>query len=208
MNLKKRFGLQQENFRMLHTNPDLQDEMLAKIFSWIPKQPKECVVVCIGTDRSTGDALGPLTGTYLTEMQPKNLTIYGTLKYPVHATNLSDYIQLIGEAHQQSFIIAIDAGLGKSGSVGYLIAGKGSIKPGAALNKPLPPVGDVHITGVVNVGGFMEASVLQNTRLSIVSDMAHKTADLLSGFDRQLSREKFSPSLGLKSNKKGTLHYM
>ncbi|MFC2948754.1 spore protease YyaC [Virgibacillus sediminis] len=208
MNLKKRFGMQQETFRMLHTNPGLQDSMLQRIFSWLPDLPKEFVVVCIGTDRSTGDALGPLTGTYLTDMRPKHLTIYGTLKYPVHATNLNDYIKLIEEAHRQSFIIAIDACLGKSGSIGHLIAARGPVKPGAALNKPLPPIGDMHITGVVNVGGFMEASVLQNTRLSLVADMAEKTAELLSALDRQLTWENSSPSVVLKNKKRGTLNYM
>lgn len=39
---------------------------------------------------------------------------------------------------------------------------------GAGVNKQLPPVGDIHLTGIVNVGGFMEYFVLQNTRLSLV----------------------------------------
>ncbi|MNN53765.1 hypothetical protein D3C81_1685430 [compost metagenome] len=30
----------------------------------------------------------------------------------------------------------------------------------------------MHITGIVNVGGFMEYLVLQNTRLSLVMNMA------------------------------------
>ncbi|MFY9218842.1 MAG: DUF1256 domain-containing protein, partial [Tepidanaerobacteraceae bacterium] len=47
----------------------------------------------------------------------------------------------------------------------------GSLKPGAGVNKKLPPVGNFHITGVVNVGGFMEYLVLQNTRLFTVMKM-------------------------------------
>ena len=50
--------------------------------------------------------------------------------------------------------------------------GMGSLQPGAGVNKRLPQVGDVYITGIVNVGGFMEYFVLQNTRLSLVTKMA------------------------------------
>ena len=51
-------------------------------------------------------------------------------------------------------------------------AGVVVIKPGAGVKKNLPPVGDMHITGIVNLGGFMEYIVLQNTRLSLVMNMA------------------------------------
>jgi putative sporulation protein YyaC len=40
------------------------------------------------------------------------------------------------------------------------------------VNKSLPEVGNIHITGIVNVSGFMEYFVLQNTRLSLVMNMA------------------------------------
>ncbi|MGH2168427.1 DUF1256 domain-containing protein, partial [Enterococcus faecalis] len=40
------------------------------------------------------------------------------------------------------------------------------------VKKDLPPVGDIHITGIVNISGFMEFTVLQNTRLNLVLKMA------------------------------------
>ncbi|MDU5948577.1 MAG: spore protease YyaC, partial [Paenibacillus macerans] len=49
---------------------------------------------------------------------------------------------------------------------------QGPLRPGAGVNKELPPVGDIHLTGIVNVGGFMEYFVLQNTRLSLVMRLA------------------------------------
>ena len=36
------------------------------------------------------------------------------------------------------------------------------------------------ISGIVNVGGFMEYVVLQNTRLSLVMNMANKIAQVLN----------------------------
>lgn len=143
------------------------------------EQGKEIVIVCIGTDRSTGDALGPLTGSKLRTLHlyPH---VYGTLDEPVHATNLSETIQQISASFTQPFIIAVDACLGKLENVGCISLGRGSLKPGAAVNKILPAVGDVYVTGIVNVGGFMEHMVLQSTRLSLVIKMADAIAHSLA----------------------------
>lgn len=192
MNLKKKFGNFNENFRILHDDPSVYKVMSEKIISWLPDIPREYVVICVGTDRSTGDSLGPLTGSFLKEKKPRHMTIYGTLHNPVHATNLIETIETIELHHRNPYIIAIDACLGKSSSIGHLIASKGPLKPGAALNKPLPEVGNMHITAVVNIGGYMEYSVLQNTRLSIVMDMAHKIANVLEVVDHRL---KFNYSI-------------
>lgn len=195
MNLKKHFKSKNKPLRILHTDQYVDKIVSDKLISWLPKFPKEYVVVCVGTDRSTGDALGPLTGTLLSETKPKHMTIYGTLHEPVHATNLYDYLEMINERHHNPFIIAVDACLGKSSSVGYIIADKGPLKPGAALNKTLPELGDIHITGVVNVSGFMEYSVLQNTRLSIIKDMASSLASILSVIDTQLTYHRSNPAV-------------
>lgn len=39
---------------------------------------------CIGTDRSTGDALGPLTGSLLTGLPSFPFEVVGTLEKPLH----------------------------------------------------------------------------------------------------------------------------
>ena len=44
---------------------------------------KTVVFLCIGTDRATGDALGPLVGSYLLKNGLEN--VYGTVDEPVHA---------------------------------------------------------------------------------------------------------------------------
>lgn len=140
---------------------------------------RDLIFICIGTDRSTGDALGPLTGSKL-----KNLRlpyqIYGTLDAPVHATNLQEHLSLVQKSYGKPFIIAIDACLGQMDNVGYLSYGRGSVKPGTAVKKDLPAVGDAYITGIVNVSGFMEHMVLQSTRLNLVMKMADTIAGAIS----------------------------
>lgn len=139
----------------------------------------DLVILCIGTDRSTGDSLGPLTGTKLRSYNPYPY-IYGTLDEPVHASNLHDNIQFIHTRFDNPFIIAVDACLGRLESVGCISLGRGSLKPGAAVNKDLPAVGNAYVTGIVNVSGFMEHLVLQSTRLSLVMKMADTIAHAFS----------------------------
>ncbi|OPJ57174.1 spore protease YyaC [Alkalithermobacter paradoxus] len=135
---------------------------------------KDIVIVCIGTDRCTGDSLGPLTG-YKLENKLKtfrNTYLYGTLNHPVHAKNLKETLDLIRKTHKYPFIIAIDACLGNKNKIGNIKISDGPLKPGAGVHKDLPPVGNINILGIVNLCGFMELMVLQSTRLSLVMKMS------------------------------------
>lgn len=158
-----------------------QDPLAIEKFSWdltykllkLNKQAnRPIVLVCIGTDRSTGDCLGPLVGSKLSEVEQEFFQVYGTLDQPVHAANLEEKLQEIVAIYRNPLIIAVDACLGRLENVGTVNIGIGALKPGAAVNKSLPEVGDIHITGIVNVGGFMEYMVLQNTRLNLVMKLA------------------------------------
>lgn len=153
-------------------------DKLSDLFSTSHQRP--AIILCIGTDRSTGDSLGPLTGTYLSQLFLPQLTVMGTLDQPVHATNLNENLNYIKASYNNPYIIAIDASLGKMDSVGHITLANGPLKPGAGVHKDLPLVGEAHLTGIVNVGGFMEYMVLQNTRLNLVWKMAEAMTDVLS----------------------------
>jgi len=112
--------------------------------------------------------------------------ILGTIDQPVHAVNLEEALLNLGTLTPEPFIVAIDACLGRSESVGYISLKEGPLQPGTGVNKTLPPVGDLHIVGIVNVGGFMEYLVLQNTRLSLVMRMAEIIAGGLTDGVRSL----------------------
>jgi putative sporulation protein YyaC len=125
------------------------------------------VFVCIGTDKNTGDSLGPLVGTLLESRGYTN--IVGTLNNPCHAVNLSERISQIPK---DKIIIAIDACLGREDSVGTYSVYNGPIKPGSAVGKNLQEIGEYSILGVVNIGGLLESFVLQNTKPTVVINMA------------------------------------
>lgn len=140
------------------------------------------LILCIGTDRSTGDCLGPLVGSKLSSLDilPPGVRILGTLDDPVHAGNLDDFVQMLQQEKTPSYVFALDACLGRSENVGYISIKDGPLRPGTGVNKNLAEVGAAHLVGVVNVGGFMEYFVLQNTRLSLVMRMADLIGDSIA----------------------------
>jgi putative sporulation protein YyaC len=127
--------------------------------------------VCIGTDRSTGDALGPLVGSLLQEAGYPH--VIGTLEQPCDASNLP--IRL-AEIPAGATVIAIDAGLGQPGSVGLFQVSNQPLVPGKSVGKSLPAVGDYAIAAFVNADGPRQISILQSTSLYRVMEMAKQLA--------------------------------
>lgn len=158
-----------------YLDDDASDSIAAEIRRYLPASydtDRQLIIVCIGTDRSTGDALGPLVGTQLEKTNLPGAIIYGTLDRPIHAVNLADTMKEIRTLYPDWFTIAIDACLGRQKNVGNICISEGPLLPGAGVNKNLEAVGQMNITGLVNVSGFMEYSVLQSTRLSLVIHLA------------------------------------
>lgn len=151
--------------------------------SILPRDNVTHVIACIGTDRSTGDSLGPLTGSLLKRRHLQKLQVYGTLHQPLHALNLADYLKEINDTYENPFIIAVDASLGSHRSIGQIYSGHGPLKPGSALQKELPEIGHAHVSATVNLNSDMNYTILQNTRLSIVYDMANVIAQAFYRID-------------------------
>jgi len=161
-----------------YQDPKGQQDLLQRLTALI-KMHREVVIVCIGTDRVSGDSLGPLVGTFLTE-EYHQAKVYGTLKDPVHAKNLEEAITKIKKNHPHAYIIAVDACLGKVSSIENIMLVEKPLKPGAGVNKNLPEVGDINIQGIVNMSGFVPHLLIQNTRLYTVFNMARIIAGTLA----------------------------
>ncbi|MBM7609494.1 putative sporulation protein YyaC [Lysinibacillus composti] len=157
----------------------------------IPFDHEHLIFCCIGTDRSTGDALGPLTGSFLKSYHSFPFDVIGTLEDPLHAVNLPSTVEKIQQLPTTPYVVAIDACLGSEKNIGHILVHEGPLLPGKAVKKELPPIGDISIKGVVNVGGFMEMLVLQNTRLNVTYSMSNKIARaLLLAHQRHLLKVK------------------
>ena len=76
-----------------------------------------------------------------------------------------NHINHVNKKFDNPYIIAVDACLGHLQNIGKVFIQDKPLKPGSAVNKDLPLVGDLSITGIVNISGSLEFMVLQNTRL-------------------------------------------
>ncbi|WP_246320292.1 spore protease YyaC [Paenibacillus qinlingensis] len=132
-------------------------------------EPSRLAFVCIGTDRSTGDSLGPIVGSKLAELGYPH--VIGTLAEPCDATNLAIRLQ---EIPPDVVVIAIDACLGRKLSVGLYQLSNQPLAPGKSVGKVLPPIGHYTIAAIVNVDGPRQYNVLQTTSLYHVMRMAEE----------------------------------
>ncbi len=126
---------------------DILTYALASLFD---KQETEPYLICIGSDHHLLDCFGPLTGTMIRQTVPNSL-VYGSLEQPLHAQNLVRELKEIKRINNGKIEIAIDASVGDEEEIGFIQLRKGSLLPGRAFAKKLPPVGEYSITGVVDV---------------------------------------------------------
>ncbi|MFA9424507.1 MAG: spore protease YyaC [Sedimentibacter sp.] len=147
-----------------------------KIGNYLAEHMKDnFALVCIGTDKCIIDSLGPLVGTLLLK-ENFNGDIYGTLNNPVHAMNINEYIKTLKKKNYDK-IIAIDACLSNKKNQGIIEIREGPITPGKGIGKFLPEIGDVSIIGVVDTSEKEFHDLVQDTRLSIIYEMAEIICD-------------------------------
>lgn len=128
---------------------------------------------CIGTDRSTGDALGPLVGQRLLKLGFDPEGVVGTLETPLHALNLASRMRPLIDHPARPLVVAVDAALGSTASVGSVVLRRGGLRPGQGVGKDLPAVGELSLTATVNVqAGALDMQILQSTRLFLVQELA------------------------------------
>ncbi len=159
---------------------------------------RDIILICIGSDRATGDCLGPIVGHKLTTQENKKsgyIRLYGTLENPVHAKNLERTMKFIQLYYPDALVIAIDASLGVIEHVGYVTLGEGHLCPGVGVDKKLPTVGDIFITGIVNISGFSSQTLLQTTHLNLVMKLADFISSGLTGCLQQIQPSQFRSPL-------------
>ena len=127
---------------------------------------RDAIFVCIGTDRCTGDSLGPLVGTMLSKYDLGDHIVYGTIKHPVHALTIEKTVAEIQEKYKDRQVIAIDAASGLFS--GYMRVKDEPILPGLGVGKTLPAIGDYSIVATT----CTKNENILYTRLDLIFDMA------------------------------------
>lgn len=145
------------------------------------------VVVCVGSDLTVGDSLGPIVGTMLLEkLHGLNVYVYGSLKKPLTAHEIKYTAEFIKNTHPDSAVIAVDAAVGNAGDVGLIKLAKSSLKPGSGANKKLQKIGDLSIMGIVSEKTLFNYSLFTATRLNLVYRMAKIISEGISDYIREL----------------------
>lgn len=139
---------------------------------------EKTIIVCIGTDKCIGDCLGPLVGTLLEE-KFFPLKVFGTLESPIHALNLDKKITKILKTYPGYKILAIDACLGDSKSIGEIHVRNEPIHPGKGVGKSLRSVGDMSIIAIVDSSENIDLFTSRPIRLSFILDMSKVIVDSL-----------------------------
>lgn len=139
------------------------------------------VILCIGSDLVTGDALGPVTGT-LIESKAGGLPVYvyGDLSTPVTAKEVQYADGFIRRLHPGRKIIAIDAAVGEAGDVGSIQVRDVPLHPGSGAKKQLGKAGDLSILGIVAERSLFNYAVLGAIRLNVVYKMSEVIAEAVA----------------------------
>lgn len=134
------------------------------------------IFLCIGTDRITGDAFGPLVGYKLKNLfyGEKNIEVIGDLENIVSLSNITKIISYINNKYETPFVIAIDSAVSNKIEIGRIAVSKYKMNIGYSLNKKIL-VGDISIKGIVAKDLKERACnfrLLQNVPLNRIMNMA------------------------------------
>jgi len=116
------------------------------------KNIDKIIFLCIGTDRITGDCLGPLVGSNLKELfiNNPNIEIIGNIENPLHLRNINNIIKRIRGNKEKNLIISIDSALAQKNNIGEIYIQESPLLIGKGLNKNSNiKIGNISIKGVV-----------------------------------------------------------
>jgi putative sporulation protein YyaC len=145
------------------------------LYSLIPQGVEHIYVIGIGSNRISGDSLGPFVGTLLYNICPSHLTVLGNLKSPLDATTLVPTLTPF-IFRNNSFVLAIDSVMGNEDMVNSIVVNEGSLVPGRGLGNILPAIGDCSISGVVLQNDPALKNSLLCTDLNLIYTMATSIA--------------------------------
>lgn len=151
-------------------------EFLSDLVRSSKKQYEKILFLCIGTDKVVGDSYGPAVGSLINKV--KGVEVLGVLGDTVNALNLKTTLD--GIDNENTLVIAVDAALGAKENVGKITIAEGKIKPGAGVNKELPEVGDITITGVTGDDSTFSAFLtIHMADKKLIDILSRKTASII-----------------------------
>lgn len=115
--------------------------------------------LCIGSEKISGDCIGPIVGTLLKEKYRLPFPVLGTEENSVNGTNIRAYKENIKKHFPDYKIIAVDSAVGDEKDLWTIKIREGGVRAGGALDPKVEYVGEVGILAVV---GSKKGNVLEN----------------------------------------------
>ncbi len=145
---------------------------------------KQIALLCIGTDKMTGDCFGPLVGTKLMQLLEDyniyNVNIYGSLEKNINYTNILEVLKKVKDENKNSCIVVIDAALSSKENIGKIIITNKNVSLGEGLKKDKVEIGNIGVKAVVGKDCKMPKynfKILQNISLNVVMTLADVVAN-------------------------------
>ena len=139
-----------------------------------------CVIVCVDTDKVSGDSLGPMVGNLLRHRYAVPCPVFGVEGRTVNGVNLERYKAFLDAHYAGVPVIAVDAALGEEDEVGKIRYRMGGVQAGGALGRKNATVGELAILGVVGVKGTDALSTLLEVPFDLVERLADRIADRIA----------------------------
>jgi len=140
------------------------------------KLEKDIFICAYAIDKNIGDSVGPLVGYKIRNMNQNKMIVCGSLENTFQALNIETVHNTISNSFDNLYIIAIDACLGDYRDIGKILLKYGSVRPGAGVNKKIPPVGDISIKAIVDDSDDYEFFPHKPMRLNFIM----RFADIIS----------------------------
>lgn len=151
----------------------------------------ELLFLCIGSEKISGDSVGPIVGSILKNRYKLPCPILGTEDKPVNGVNLPHYIENIRTVFPNHRIIAIDSAVGSKKDMWTIKIKKGGVVAGGAITSKNPRIGDIGILAVVGEKNDDVLSTLLQAPLDRVERIAERIAKTIYNvFAPTLLREK------------------
>lgn len=141
------------------------------------------VIVCIGSDRVSGDSLGPITGSMLkNKLTLPEVFVLGSLESTITAKEVRYLNEFLRETFAKRTIICVDSAVGSLSDVGVIKISDAPLLPGSGINKRLGQIGDVSVQGVVAEKGFLSKSALTEVKMGMVYKMSEIISDSITKY--------------------------
>ncbi|MDR1905547.1 MAG: spore protease YyaC [Clostridiales bacterium] len=144
------------------------------------KNKKIPVIMCIGSDRVTGDLLGPAVGKMLIENFNLKAYVYGVTGRNINGENIDAYDAFLREVHRDSRIIAVDACLGGENEVGKIKVSRCGVGAGFAVRGGKKRYGDVGIVGIVAKNDKDNIMQLMSVEYDFVEKLSRRIAEYIN----------------------------